>query len=421
MQTNLIPLYQERPEGVVAEKILRSCVHCGFCNATCPSYQVLGNELDGPRGRIYLIKQMLEGGEVSEKTRLHLDRCLTCQSCESTCPSGVDYHRLLNVGRQLLEEKLPRRGLPRFKRKALAWFLTSPRLFGLLLSLGRIFQPILPSALKSAIPSRADVKIGPLDRTVGAGLSPRVVFLHEGCVQDAISPEINLATRAVFSALSIDVQTLAGGCCGAIEFHLDEQAVARSRMRENIDRWHALISQQPSAFIVSNASGCGAFLKDYASILADDADYLIKASELVKRVKDPVELIDGDELAALLSSTALVKSGHKVAYQSPCSLQHGQKLSGAVEGLLTQAGVDISVLRDAHLCCGSAGTYSILQSEISQELKQRKLASIGEVSARHVVTANIGCQTHLNSGTELGVKHWLVLIAEMITMARSET
>lgn len=420
MQTNLIPLYQERSEGVVAEKILRSCVHCGFCNATCPSYQVLGNELDGPRGRIYLIKQMLEGGAVSEKTRLHLDRCLTCQSCESTCPSGVDYHRLLNVGRQLLNEQLPRKGVAKFKRKALAWLLTSPRLFGLLLGMGRLVRPLLPGLLKSKVPIRSLTRIELPSDVRKRALAKKVLFLHEGCVQDAISPEINQATRAVFSALSFDVQSLNGGCCGAIEFHLDEQEAARTRMRENIDHWSSILMQEPWACIVSNASGCGAFLKDYASVLADDSVYLVKARDLVARVKDPVELIDGLELGILLRDTALVSESQKVAFQSPCSLQHGQKLAGAVERLFTDAGVDISGLRDAHLCCGSAGTYSILQSEISQQLKDRKLASINELGALHVVSANIGCQTHLNAGTRLGIKHWLVLVAEMITKARSE-
>ena len=420
MQTNLIPLYQERPEGVVAEKILRSCVHCGFCNATCPTYQVLGNELDGPRGRIYLIKQMLEGGSVSEKTRVHLDRCLTCRSCESTCPSGVEYHQLLNVGRQLLEERLPRRGMERFKRRLFAWLLTSPRLFRSLLRVGQRVKPLLPSALKSKIPSRSTNQTYLLKPFSVAAHSERLVFLHEGCVQDAISPEINLAARVVFSALSFDVKSLNGGCCGAIEFHLDEQDAARQRMRANIDKWTSMIGDQPSAYIVSNASGCGAFLKDYAAVLADDSVYLAKAKALAEKVKDPVELIESGALKALLANTGLVKDSQSVAFQSPCSLQHGQKLAGAVEQLLTSAGVDVSVLNDAHLCCGSAGTYSILQPEISQELKSRKLKSIHDIGAQHVVTANIGCQTHLNAGSQLALKHWLVLVAEMITKARSE-
>ena len=417
MQTNLIKIYQENPDGPIAESILRSCVHCGFCNATCPSYQVLGNELDGPRGRIYLIKQLLEGQEVSAKTRLHLDRCLSCQSCESTCPSGVDYHRLLNIGRDLVDQKLERPLADKFKRMALAKILTHPRFFALLLRIGRLLRPAMPRVIKAKIPVLHNAAFHFSANTISA---LNTVFLHEGCVQDAIAPEINRATKLVFENLGYRVVSLSSGCCAAIEFHLDEQDRAKTRMRSNIDCWLKELKAHPEAQIISNASGCGAFLKDYAKVLEHDVDYLEKAQHLAARIRDPVELMDAECLREALAGSSLVRKQSRVVFQSPCSLQHGQKLSGVVEALLQQVGVNLHGLRDAHLCCGSAGTFSLLQPEISNDLKQRKLDRIAEQRPDYVISANIGCQTHLGSGGAYPVQHWLVLVAEMLTEARSE-
>lgn len=422
MQTKLIETYQVHPEGQEAEEILRACVHCGFCNATCPTYQVLGNELDGPRGRIYLIKQLLEGHEVTAKTRQHLDRCLTCQSCETTCPSGVRYHHLLNIGRALVDEKVERPFLQRVQRKVLGNVLTRTGLFSFLLAAGRLFRPLLPSTLKQGVPLRENVAFAfPVAYGPNEGMAETTgkVFLHTGCVQDAIAPEINQATQIVFSALGFDVSVLGAGCCGAIEYHLDAQDDALARMKRNIDMWWQQLEREPEAKILSNASGCGAFLKDYRQMLRLEPEYLERAQQLVERVSDPVELVNAASLAPLVAASSIVQDQQLVAFQSPCSLQHGQKLAGSVEALLAELGVQVQTLRDGHLCCGSAGTYSILQADLSRELKSRKLESIAEVNAKQVVTANIGCQTHLNSDSELHVRHWLVMVAEMLTEARS--
>lgn len=420
MQTKLIDIVQQSPDGPLAESILRSCVHCGFCNATCPSYQVLGNELDGPRGRIYLIKQMLEGQDVSEKTRLHLDRCLSCQACETTCPSGVDYHRLLNIGRSMLDQKLDRPLPDRIQRVTLKFVLTRPRLFAWLLGLGRLFRPVLPTRIKQSIPLKAPMpRQKPLaEPSDQSGSQGRLIFLHQGCVQDALAPEINEATRQVFTALGFRVESLTPGCCAAIEYHLDFQSDASTRMKGNIDRWLQQLSDHPDARVISNASGCGAFLKDYAGLLKNDPEYLEKAQALAGKVLDSVELLDARVLAPLLQGSRVIQDGQNVAIQTPCSLQHGQQLSGRLESLLTDLGLKVSVPKDAHLCCGSAGTYSILNADIAEELKRRKLHSLQALSPAHVVTANIGCQTHLNTDGHLTVKHWLVLLAEMLTEAR---
>lgn len=420
MQTKLIDIYQRSPDGVLAENILRSCVHCGFCNATCPSYQVLGNELDGPRGRIYLIKQMLEGQPVTEKTRLHLDRCLSCQSCETTCPSGVEYHRLLNIGRGLIDQKLDRPAGSRLHRSALVQILTRPALFSLLLRLGRMFRPLLPQRVKQNIPLRQSFDWNGSDSANlhKSDAKQCHVYIHQGCVQDALAPEINAATRAVFGALGFSVQPLEQGCCAAIEYHLDFQSDARVRMKSNIDRWLRQLDTTPDACIVSNASGCGAFLKDYAGLLHDDSEYLEKARMLAAKVRDPAEILDAQALAPLVKGSQVIQEQQVVVFQSPCTLQHGQQLSGVTEAFLRELGLAISVPRDAHLCCGSAGTYSMFNAEIADSLKQRKLETLHEMKPEHILTANIGCQTHLNSKSPLAVKHWLVLLAEMLTEAR---
>ncbi len=422
MQTNLIPLFQGTPEGEEAERILRSCVHCGFCNATCPTYQALGNELDGPRGRIYLIKQMLEGEVVSEKTRVHLDRCLSCRSCETTCPSGVDYHRLLDIGREELNSRLQRPVLARLSRKFLALALGNRRVFAVLLKVGRIFRPLLPSALKGHVPPAPQpLSLGSELIGGASAFSARKVLLLEGCVQDAFSPEVNQATRLVLAHFGIACVTQSKvQCCGAMSFHLDETARARETIRRNIDLWWPLVSSGDIDAIVVNASGCGVFVKGYESILAAEPAYLDKARRIVALVKDPVELLSDEDWSTLRPEFEQGQQP-KVAFHAPCSLQHGLKLGGKVERILSALGCELKPVADAHLCCGSAGTYSLLQAGLSQTLKARKLTALEQAGADEVLSANIGCQVHLSSREGLSVKHWLVFVAEMLTKARSES
>jgi len=426
MQTNLIKVYQDSDAGKEAESILRSCVHCGFCNATCPTYQLLGNELDGPRGRIYLVKQLLEGQKVSEKTRLHLDRCLSCQSCETTCPSGVNYHGLLDIGRALLAEKAPRPWWEQAFRRTIAYVFSNKQLFSFLFGLGQLFRPILPQIVKNKIPRVERVlseKI-PKELNVRKSANKRSVLILEGCVQDALVPDINTATRLVLNAIGVECETVSNAqCCGALSFHLDEQERARSQAKANIDAWWPMIDAGKAEAVVVNASGCGAFVKDYAAMFKSDLHYLARAQAIVALVKDPVELIgesELDTLKGLLSEHAVIRSRQSIVFHPPCSLQHGQKLGGRVEAVLQSLGFKLLPLSEAHLCCGSAGTYSIFQAEISNKLKENKLAAITQTGAKHVVSANIGCQSHLSTNSDVRVRHWFELLAEMLTDPRSE-
>lgn len=425
MQTKLIPLYQKSELGQEAEGILRSCVHCGFCNASCPSYQVLGNELDGPRGRIYQIKQLLEGQPIGEQTRLHLDRCLSCQACETTCPSGVDYHRLLDIGRELMATELPRTRWQRFLRTSAAIAFSNRTFFKVLLGLGRITKPLLPSVLAVKIPSRKQLltdKLSEASLAVTDATSPRRLIMLEGCVQDAISPDINTATRYVFSRLGFECRSVStAGCCGALSFHLDQQARARQQAKANLDAWRPLIEGGQCESVIMNASGCGSFIKEYATLLQGDAAYSAPAAMIAAKAFDPVEYIGAREVALLkqqLATHPIITEQHPVVFHPPCSLQHGQKLASRVEHLLQGLGFNLRPLQDAHLCCGSAGSYSLFQAEIASELRQRKLKAITDSTARYVLTANIGCQAHLDSA-EVMVRHWLELVAEMLTDTRS--
>jgi glycolate dehydrogenase iron-sulfur subunit len=409
MQTKLIPLYQERVDGQEAEEILRNCVHCGFCNATCPSYQVLSNELDGPRGRIYLIKEMLEGGEVSEETRLHLDRCLSCRACETTCPSGVKYHRLLDIGRSIIDEKLPRSVIANSQRRMLSKLLASPALFKNLLQLGRVLKPVLPKAIQVKIPAQQPVET--LLSTPRS--SSRVVLLLDGCVQDALAPNINLATKKVLSGFGIQWQSISkASCCGSASFHLDQVVSAQQQARVTIDAWWPLIEQGGVEAILINASGCGLFVKEYADLFADDKLYLEKAKQIALLAKDPSEFLVNEDWPRIL--TRLEGSAERVAFHPPCTLQHGQKIKGVVEDIVSKSGAKVLEFSDMHLCCGSAGTYSILQPAVSGELKQRKISNIQSVKPEVILTANIGCQSHLSTGSSVPVRHWLEFVAQMM-------
>lgn len=409
MQTHLSPQFQGTPEGTEAEAILRKCVHCGFCTATCPTYQVLGNELDSPRGRIYLIKQVLEGEAPTRKTQLHLDRCLTCRNCESTCPSGVAYGRLLDIGRGIVEEKVAR-GAP---SKALRWSLgeglTSP-LFAPAMKLGQSVRGLLPGRLREKVPPPQDPGAWPT-RT-----HARKMLLLAGCVQPAMMPNINSATARVLDAAGIQtVVAPDAGCCGALKFHLDDQDGGRAQMRRTIDAWWPLVERGDIEAIVMNASGCGVTVREYGHYLQHDSAYAAKAQRIAALTRDLSELLA--ELVPVLKDKVKAQPG-VFAYHPPCTLQHGQKLRGGVEQGMAALGFTVRVaLNESHLCCGSAGTYSVLHPDIAHTLRDRKLGHLDALQPQAIVSANIGCIQHLQSGTELPVRHWVEVLDAALTPA----
>ncbi len=408
MDTQLADFIRESRAGQIAEEILRKCVHCGFCTATCPTYQLLGDELDGPRGRIYLIKQVLEGKAVSEKTRTHLDRCLTCRSCETTCPSGVKYSHLLDVGRAVVESKLKRPLREVVPRKLLAAVLPRPGLFGAAVAIGRALRPLLPSLLADKLPpAQAEAGAWP----ARSGHARRMLTLA-GCVQPALAPNINAATARVFDKLGIALfEEKRAGCCGAVRHHLNEQDSARNDMRRNIDAWWPHVDAGIEALVVT-ASGCGVQVRDYGHLLADDAVYAEKAAKISALCRDPAEIVAAESEAL----RRLLPAGErgKLAFHSPCTLQHGLKIRGVIEPLLQAAGYQLTPVADSHLCCGSAGTYAVLQAELAGQLRENKLNALNAGSPAVIATANIGCLTHLQSGGATPVRHWIELIDELL-------
>ena len=439
MQTSLAPQYLGTPDGQAAEAILRKCVHCGFCTATCPTYQLLGDELDGPRGRIYLMKQVLEGATPTRATQQHLDRCLTCRNCESTCPSGVQYGHLVDIGRKLVDAQVPRPAGERAVRWLLKEGLTSP-LFKPAMALGKLVRPLLPAALKDKVPGAAHPRAKLWPRTE----HPRKVLMLMGCVQPAMLPNINSATARVLDAAGI--QTLVAdeaGCCGAIRTHLNDPAGGLADMRRNIDAWWPLISSARVEAIVMNASGCGATVKDYGHALAHDPNYAERATRVSELTRDLSELLP-DMVPALKgklrpgaarpaggmtspnptkankatqtpSATSTPGATPRLAFHPPCTLQHGQQLRGGVEAGLRELGFDIGIAtQESHLCCGSAGTYSVLQPVLSHQLRDRKLGHLAELQPEAIVSANIGCIQHLQSGTATRVAHWVEVLDEAL-------
>ncbi|MFZ9253972.1 MAG: glycolate oxidase subunit GlcF [Hylemonella sp.] len=405
MQTTLAPEYAGTADGLAAEAILRKCVHCGFCTATCPTYQLLGDELDGPRGRIYLMKQLLEGHAPSRKTQLHLDRCLTCRNCESTCPSGVKYGQLVDIGRRLVDAKVARPASERFLRWSLKEGLTSA-LFAPAMKLGQLVRSLLPPSLKNKVPTAQNAGAWPTRRHGSK------VLLLAGCVQPAMLPNINFATARVLDACGIETLIAPkAGCCGAIKFHLNDQGGGMDEMRANIDAWWPLVISGVDA-IVTNASGCGVMVKDYAHLLKDDPAYATKARRISELARDLSELLP--EIAPKLRGKVAAQAG-QIAFHPPCTLQHGQQLRGGVEQHLADLGFQIKTCRvEPHLCCGSAGTYSVLQPTLAYQLRDRKLTHLSEMQPAQIASANIGCITHLQSGTDTPVRHWIELLDEAL-------
>ena len=429
MQTALAPEFKGTRDGAAAEAILRKCVHCGFCTATCPTYQLLGDELDGPRGRIYLIKQVLEGQAPTRATQLHLDRCLTCRNCESTCPSGVQYGHLVDIGRKLVDERVKRPLLERLTRTALKEGLTSA-LFAPAMKLGQMLRPMLPATLKHKVPAAGGTRANQWPTRE----HPRKVLMLLGCVQPAMMPNINSATARVLDAAGIQTLVADGaGCCGAIRTHLGDVDAGLDDMRRNIDAWWPLVEGLTHAgqveAIVMNASGCGVTVKEYGHALAHDANYAEKAARISALTRDLSELLP-DLIEPLRAKLALPRSAGergggatdsparrvvRLAYHPPCTLQHGQQLRGDVETHMGALGFDVSVAsNESHLCCGSAGTYSVLQPKLAYALRDRKLANLAPLAPQTIVSANIGCIQHLQSGTATPVRHWVEVLDDAL-------
>jgi glycolate oxidase iron-sulfur subunit len=399
VQTQLADFIRDTPEGREADAILRKCVHCGFCTATCPTYQLLGDELDGPRGRIYLVKQVLEGAAPTRRTRLHLDRCLSCRSCESTCPSGVQYGRLADIGRGIVEKKVGRGFWQALQRAVLSIVLPRTGIFSFFLAMGRTVKPFLPAVLQDKIPAAASPP-----GAWPAAHHPRKMLALAGCVQPALAPRINAAAARVLDAQGVSlVEAPGAGCCGALRFHLNDQAAGLADMRALIDAWWPMIERGEIEAIVMTASGCGSFVREYAHHLREDPAYFEKGKRISAITRDLCEVVREQGMQGAGKRL-------RVAFQSPCSLQHGQQLRGKVEALLAAAGHELAPVADAHLCCGSAGTYSILQPELSKKLRANKLAALVTGAPEVIATANIGCLSHLQGGTGTPVKHWIELL-----------
>ena len=405
MQTDLSQDIKHTEVGKEADAILRSCVHCGFCTATCPTYQQLGDELDSPRGRIYLIKQMLEGKEVTAKTQKHLDRCLTCRSCETTCPSGVKYGRLVEIGREYIDNKVERPLAERLKRKALRSIIPYPNRLAPIIKASHLLKPILPPSLKAKLPVIQKETTWPNNQHT------RKMLVLEGCAQSVVKAGTNAAAAKIFDKLEISLTKVPEAkCCGAVSYHMSKHEEGLAFMRHNIDTWWPFIEQGYEGILIS-ASGCGAMVKEYGDALKHDKHYAVKAAQISALTKDPCEIIANEDLTKLnLKSNSL-----KVAFQTPCTLQHAQQLNGHVETILGKLGFEIFAAADGHLCCGSAGTYSLLQPELSQQLLDNKLNQLMTNQPDVIATANIGCHMHLESKAKIPVKHWLELVTDVIS------
>jgi glycolate oxidase iron-sulfur subunit len=409
VQTHLSPEFEGTPQGEEAQAIVRKCVHCGFCNATCPTYQLLGDELDGPRGRIYLIKQVLEGGEVTRSTQQHLDRCLTCLNCQTTCPSGVEYGHLVEIGRQIVDARVQRPVVERTVRRLLREGLTSP-LFAPAMRMGQALRPLLPRVLKNKVPPRQIARGG----VALARVHQSQVLMLRGCVQPSMMPNIDRAAARVLDRASIQTVFATGtGCCGAVRAHLSDPDGGLEDMRRNIDAWWPIVSAGGVQAIVASASACSLAIKEYAHALSGDAAYADKAARISGLARDLSELLP--QLLPVLQGKMRSEGPRRLAFHAPCTLQHGQKLKGGIEAGLRTLGFEVEVANgESHWCCGSAGTYSILQPDLAMELRDRKLELLAKQGPQYIVSANVGCIQHLQSGTRIPVKHWIEVLDEAL-------
>jgi glycolate oxidase iron-sulfur subunit len=413
MQTHLSPQFAGTADGEEAKAILRKCVHCGFCNATCPTYQLLGDELDGPRGRIYLIKQVLEGGQATRSAQLHLDRCLTCLNCQTTCPSGVEYGHLVDIGRKIIDAQVTRPAAERSARWLLREGLTSP-LFAAAMRVGQALRWLLPAALRNKVPSRSRGRAAGAATAVSAVAHRRKVLMLPGCVQPSMMPQIDIAAARLLDAAGIEVIHADGtGCCGAVRTHLGDHDGGLADMRRNIDAWFPIAAANGADAIVSSASACSLAIKEYGHALSGDALYAEKAARISMLARDLSELLP--QLVPVLKTRMRQDGLKRLAFHPPCTLQHGQRLNGGIEAHLRELGFDVSIAgSESHLCCGSAGTYSILQPELSRQLRDRKLGNLTKLEPQYIVSANMGCIQHLQSGTETPVKHWVEIVDEAL-------
>ena len=385
-----------------AAEIIKSCVHCGFCNATCPTYQEFFDERDGPRGRVYLVKHMLESGQAGDATRMHMDRCLTCRACETTCPSGVRYGRLADIGREIIEEKARRPVVEKLQRSLARKVFPFPNRVNMLLGVGRIARWILPPRLRRQIPPKQASSL-PAARPSAA---QRNMIILRGCVQAAATPGTNDAARRVFRRLGIDlIEAASAGCCGAVSYHLAARDEGLDFMRRNVDAWWPLVEAGAEA-IVTSASACGVMIKDYGDLLKDDPVYAPRARRISELARDLSEALEGEDLSVFRDVTGK----QATAVHCPCTLSHGQKLDGTLERILERVGIPLVDTAEKHLCCGSAGTYSLLQPGISRRLLVRKLEALSIGKPEQIVTANIGCQLHLGSHSDVPVRHWIELL-----------
>ncbi len=397
METHLADFIRGTPEGNEAEAILRACVHCGFCTATCPTYQLLGDELDGPRGRIYLIKRVLEGETPTAITAQHLDRCPTCRACETTCPSGVRYARLADIGRAVVARQVPRSWRETLRRTGIRWLFTHPWRLRLMLALLRPLRPLLPVRIAEKLPARQRRLPQPAAR------HPRQVLVLEGCVQSVATPATNAALARVLDRLGCGMEFVAG-CCGALAWHTGAQDQGRARMRGLIARVEDGLQAGAEAFVVT-ASGCAAMIGEYPDIFRHQPTWVERAQRVAAALRDPSELI-----APTVEHWAGVGAGKRIAFHAPCTLQHALHRADAVEAILARAGYLLTPVPEAHLCCGSAGSYSLTQPGISEALRMRKLAALMSGAPTLIATANVGCELHLAARASLPVRHWLELL-----------
>lgn len=404
MHTEIHPDLINSNQAIEAKNIIEACVHCGFCTATCPTYQHFNDERDGPRGRIYLIKQLLETNEVSDKTQKHLDRCLTCRSCETTCPSGVKYGKLVDIGKEMVEKRVTRTPLQRLSRWLLRKILPYPKRFGFFLKLGQFFQPLLFGpfqSIKSKIPNKQRVPSWPSNQHA------RKMVALAGCAQSVATPKTNAVAARVLDKLGISLLEMPkAGCCGAVDYHLGEHDDGLNAMRNNIDAWWPAIESGVEA-IVMTASGCGVMVEEYGELLAHDPEYAEKARKVSELTKDISQILVKEDLSLLGLSE---KQFDKTAFHCPCTLQHGLKITGLVESVLSETGVPLAKTKDSHMCCGSAGTYSVLQPKTSQQLLNNKIDALMIDQPEQIVTANVGCQLHLETKSPVTVKHWIELL-----------